>query len=96
MAVFSISHSDSCSLLLLLQSPEKLLDNDPEFFHRFTIVIGVQLPERYVILFIDLFIHSFIHLLFIFNFNKVVDEKLCRNRKYVIQLVNKSRFHLNT
>uniref|UniRef100_A0A7N6AND7 NEDD8-activating enzyme E1 regulatory subunit n=1 Tax=Anabas testudineus TaxID=64144 RepID=A0A7N6AND7_ANATE len=27
------------------ESPEKLLDNDPEFFHRFTIVIGVQLPE---------------------------------------------------
>uniref|UniRef100_A0A3Q1I6M6 NEDD8-activating enzyme E1 regulatory subunit n=1 Tax=Anabas testudineus TaxID=64144 RepID=A0A3Q1I6M6_ANATE len=27
------------------KSPEKLLDNDPEFFHRFTIVIGVQLPE---------------------------------------------------
>uniref|UniRef100_A0A8C7VLY3 NEDD8-activating enzyme E1 regulatory subunit n=1 Tax=Oncorhynchus mykiss TaxID=8022 RepID=A0A8C7VLY3_ONCMY len=25
--------------------PEKLLDNDPEFFHRFTLVIGVQLPE---------------------------------------------------
>uniref|UniRef100_A0A667X0M2 NEDD8-activating enzyme E1 regulatory subunit n=1 Tax=Myripristis murdjan TaxID=586833 RepID=A0A667X0M2_9TELE len=23
----------------------KLLDNDPEFFHRFTLVIGVQLPE---------------------------------------------------
>uniref|UniRef100_A0A8C8MFF1 NEDD8-activating enzyme E1 regulatory subunit n=1 Tax=Oncorhynchus tshawytscha TaxID=74940 RepID=A0A8C8MFF1_ONCTS len=27
-------------------SPDKLLDNDPEFFHRFTLVIGVQLPER--------------------------------------------------
>uniref|UniRef100_A0A673AA70 NEDD8-activating enzyme E1 regulatory subunit n=1 Tax=Sphaeramia orbicularis TaxID=375764 RepID=A0A673AA70_9TELE len=27
------------------ESPDKLLDNDPEFFHRFTIVIGVQLPE---------------------------------------------------
>uniref|UniRef100_A0A673AA75 NEDD8-activating enzyme E1 regulatory subunit n=1 Tax=Sphaeramia orbicularis TaxID=375764 RepID=A0A673AA75_9TELE len=27
------------------KSPDKLLDNDPEFFHRFTIVIGVQLPE---------------------------------------------------
>uniref|UniRef100_A0A674EN56 NEDD8-activating enzyme E1 regulatory subunit n=1 Tax=Salmo trutta TaxID=8032 RepID=A0A674EN56_SALTR len=27
------------------RSPEKLLDNDPEFFHRFTLVIGVQLPE---------------------------------------------------
>uniref|UniRef100_A0A8K9UMV6 NEDD8-activating enzyme E1 regulatory subunit n=1 Tax=Oncorhynchus mykiss TaxID=8022 RepID=A0A8K9UMV6_ONCMY len=27
------------------ESPEKLLDNDPEFFHRFTLVIGVQLPE---------------------------------------------------
>uniref|UniRef100_A0A4W5MQR9 NEDD8-activating enzyme E1 regulatory subunit n=1 Tax=Hucho hucho TaxID=62062 RepID=A0A4W5MQR9_9TELE len=25
--------------------PDKLLDNDPEFFHRFTLVIGVQLPE---------------------------------------------------
>lgn len=35
--------------LLLLQSPDKLLDNDPEYFHRFTIVIGVQLPERYEI-----------------------------------------------
>uniref|UniRef100_A0A8D3CPK1 NEDD8-activating enzyme E1 regulatory subunit n=1 Tax=Scophthalmus maximus TaxID=52904 RepID=A0A8D3CPK1_SCOMX len=31
--------------LFLLQSPDKLLDNDPEFFHRFTIVIGVHLPE---------------------------------------------------
>ncbi|XP_040926017.1 NEDD8-activating enzyme E1 regulatory subunit isoform X2 [Betta splendens] len=27
------------------ESPDKLLDNDPEFFQRFTIVIGVQLPE---------------------------------------------------
>ncbi|TWW67939.1 NEDD8-activating enzyme E1 regulatory subunit APP-BP1 [Takifugu flavidus] len=27
------------------KSPDKLLDNDPEFFHRFSIVIGVQLPE---------------------------------------------------
>ncbi|XP_053173485.1 NEDD8-activating enzyme E1 regulatory subunit [Scomber japonicus] len=27
------------------ESPDKLMDNDPEFFHRFTIVIGVQLPE---------------------------------------------------
>ncbi|KAF3686539.1 NEDD8-activating enzyme E1 regulatory subunit APP-BP1 Amyloid protein-binding protein 1 [Channa argus] len=27
------------------ESPDTLLDNDPEFFHRFTIVIGVQLPE---------------------------------------------------
>ncbi|KAL3065605.1 hypothetical protein OYC64_015709 [Pagothenia borchgrevinki] len=27
------------------ESPDKLLDNDPEFFHRFSIVIGVQLPE---------------------------------------------------
>uniref|UniRef100_A0A673YA92 NEDD8-activating enzyme E1 regulatory subunit n=1 Tax=Salmo trutta TaxID=8032 RepID=A0A673YA92_SALTR len=27
------------------ESPDKLLDNDPEFFHRFTLVIGVQLPE---------------------------------------------------
>uniref|UniRef100_A0A8D3D1Z1 NEDD8-activating enzyme E1 regulatory subunit n=1 Tax=Scophthalmus maximus TaxID=52904 RepID=A0A8D3D1Z1_SCOMX len=27
------------------ESPDKLLDNDPEFFHRFTIVIGVHLPE---------------------------------------------------
>uniref|UniRef100_A0A3P9MCI0 NEDD8-activating enzyme E1 regulatory subunit n=1 Tax=Oryzias latipes TaxID=8090 RepID=A0A3P9MCI0_ORYLA len=27
------------------ENPDKLLDNDPEFFHRFTIVIGVQLPE---------------------------------------------------
>uniref|UniRef100_A0A673YBT5 NEDD8-activating enzyme E1 regulatory subunit n=1 Tax=Salmo trutta TaxID=8032 RepID=A0A673YBT5_SALTR len=27
------------------RSPDKLLDNDPEFFHRFTLVIGVQLPE---------------------------------------------------
>uniref|UniRef100_A0A6Q2YAE2 NEDD8-activating enzyme E1 regulatory subunit n=1 Tax=Esox lucius TaxID=8010 RepID=A0A6Q2YAE2_ESOLU len=25
--------------------PDKLLDNDPEFFHRFSLVIGVQLPE---------------------------------------------------
>lgn len=35
------------TFVFLLQSPDKLLDNDPEFFHRFTIVIGVQLPERY-------------------------------------------------
>uniref|UniRef100_A0A3Q3K6R9 NEDD8-activating enzyme E1 regulatory subunit n=1 Tax=Monopterus albus TaxID=43700 RepID=A0A3Q3K6R9_MONAL len=27
------------------ESPDKLLDDNPEFFHRFTIVIGVQLPE---------------------------------------------------
>uniref|UniRef100_A0A8B9H6G7 NEDD8-activating enzyme E1 regulatory subunit n=1 Tax=Astyanax mexicanus TaxID=7994 RepID=A0A8B9H6G7_ASTMX len=27
------------------ESPDKLLDNDPEFFHRFSLVIGVQLPE---------------------------------------------------
>ncbi|KAM3876792.1 NEDD8-activating enzyme E1 regulatory subunit [Diretmus argenteus] len=27
------------------ESPDKLLDNDPEFFHRFTLVIGIQLPE---------------------------------------------------
>uniref|UniRef100_A0A665XBX4 NEDD8-activating enzyme E1 regulatory subunit n=1 Tax=Echeneis naucrates TaxID=173247 RepID=A0A665XBX4_ECHNA len=27
------------------ESPDKLLDNDPEFFHRFSIVIGVHLPE---------------------------------------------------
>uniref|UniRef100_A0A667XB90 NEDD8-activating enzyme E1 regulatory subunit n=1 Tax=Myripristis murdjan TaxID=586833 RepID=A0A667XB90_9TELE len=27
------------------ENPDKLLDNDPEFFHRFTLVIGVQLPE---------------------------------------------------
>uniref|UniRef100_A0A8C4ICU2 NEDD8-activating enzyme E1 regulatory subunit n=1 Tax=Dicentrarchus labrax TaxID=13489 RepID=A0A8C4ICU2_DICLA len=27
------------------ESPDKLLDNDPEFFHRFTVVIGVHLPE---------------------------------------------------
>uniref|UniRef100_A0A671LLB9 NEDD8-activating enzyme E1 regulatory subunit n=1 Tax=Sinocyclocheilus anshuiensis TaxID=1608454 RepID=A0A671LLB9_9TELE len=27
------------------KSPDKLLDNDPEFFHRFSLVIGVQLPE---------------------------------------------------
>ncbi|TNN80482.1 NEDD8-activating enzyme E1 regulatory subunit [Liparis tanakae] len=27
------------------KSPNKLLDNNPEFFNRFTIVIGVQLPE---------------------------------------------------
>uniref|UniRef100_A0A3Q2UUR0 NEDD8-activating enzyme E1 regulatory subunit n=1 Tax=Haplochromis burtoni TaxID=8153 RepID=A0A3Q2UUR0_HAPBU len=27
------------------KGPDKLLDNDSEFFHRFTIVIGVQLPE---------------------------------------------------
>uniref|UniRef100_A0A8C5EDC7 NEDD8-activating enzyme E1 regulatory subunit n=1 Tax=Gouania willdenowi TaxID=441366 RepID=A0A8C5EDC7_GOUWI len=27
------------------ESPEKLLDNNPDFFHRFTIVIAVQLPE---------------------------------------------------
>lgn len=27
------------------ESPEKLVDNNPEFFHRFTVVIGVQLPE---------------------------------------------------
>uniref|UniRef100_A0A8B9H6E9 NEDD8-activating enzyme E1 regulatory subunit n=1 Tax=Astyanax mexicanus TaxID=7994 RepID=A0A8B9H6E9_ASTMX len=26
-------------------NPDKLLDNDPEFFHRFSLVIGVQLPE---------------------------------------------------
>uniref|UniRef100_A0AAY4B051 THIF-type NAD/FAD binding fold domain-containing protein n=1 Tax=Denticeps clupeoides TaxID=299321 RepID=A0AAY4B051_9TELE len=26
-------------------APDKLLDNDPEFFHRFSLVIGVQLPE---------------------------------------------------
>lgn len=28
------------------ESPEKLLENNPEFFHRFTVVIGVQLPEN--------------------------------------------------
>ncbi|KAM6981339.1 NEDD8-activating enzyme E1 regulatory subunit [Aplochiton taeniatus] len=27
------------------ESPDKLLDNDPEFFHRFSLVIGVSLPE---------------------------------------------------
>ncbi|CAL8246966.1 unnamed protein product [Lota lota] len=27
------------------ESADQLLDNDPEFFHRFSIVIGVQLPE---------------------------------------------------
>ncbi|KAK9971919.1 hypothetical protein ABG768_025259 [Culter alburnus] len=27
------------------ESPDTLLDNDPEFFHRFSLVIGVQLPE---------------------------------------------------
>uniref|UniRef100_A0A672H068 NEDD8-activating enzyme E1 regulatory subunit n=1 Tax=Salarias fasciatus TaxID=181472 RepID=A0A672H068_SALFA len=27
------------------ESPDKLLDNNPEFFQRFTIVIGVQIPE---------------------------------------------------
>ncbi|KAA0723555.1 NEDD8-activating enzyme E1 regulatory subunit APP-BP1 [Triplophysa tibetana] len=27
------------------ESPDKLLDNDPEFFHRFSLVISVQLPE---------------------------------------------------
>lgn len=27
------------------ETPDKLLDNDPEFFHRFSLVIGVQLPE---------------------------------------------------
>uniref|UniRef100_A0A8C1BRG7 NEDD8-activating enzyme E1 regulatory subunit n=1 Tax=Cyprinus carpio carpio TaxID=630221 RepID=A0A8C1BRG7_CYPCA len=27
------------------ESPDKLLDNSPEFFHRFSLVIGVQLPE---------------------------------------------------
>uniref|UniRef100_A0A3Q3F4Y1 NEDD8-activating enzyme E1 regulatory subunit n=1 Tax=Labrus bergylta TaxID=56723 RepID=A0A3Q3F4Y1_9LABR len=27
------------------ECPDKLLDNDPEFFQRFTLVIGVQLPE---------------------------------------------------
>ncbi|KAI4898641.1 hypothetical protein NFI96_025997 [Prochilodus magdalenae] len=27
------------------ESPDKLLDNDTEFFHRFSLVIGVQLPE---------------------------------------------------
>uniref|UniRef100_A0A3Q2YZE7 NEDD8-activating enzyme E1 regulatory subunit n=1 Tax=Hippocampus comes TaxID=109280 RepID=A0A3Q2YZE7_HIPCM len=27
------------------KNPDMLLDNNPEFFHRFTIVIGVQLPE---------------------------------------------------
>jgi hypothetical protein len=34
-------------LVYLLQSADQLLDNDPEFFHRFSIVIGVQLSERY-------------------------------------------------
>ncbi|XP_020794539.1 NEDD8-activating enzyme E1 regulatory subunit [Boleophthalmus pectinirostris] len=28
------------------ESPENLLENNPEFFHRFTVVIGVQLPEN--------------------------------------------------
>lgn len=32
---------------IYIQSPDKLLDNDPEFFHRFNLVIGVHLPERY-------------------------------------------------
>uniref|UniRef100_A0A8C2ENX1 NEDD8-activating enzyme E1 regulatory subunit-like n=1 Tax=Cyprinus carpio TaxID=7962 RepID=A0A8C2ENX1_CYPCA len=27
------------------ESPDKLMDNSPEFFHRFSLVIGVQLPE---------------------------------------------------
>lgn len=27
------------------ESPDKLLDNDPEFFHRFSLVISVHLPE---------------------------------------------------
>nr|XP_061796316.1 NEDD8-activating enzyme E1 regulatory subunit-like [Nerophis lumbriciformis] len=27
------------------ENPDMLLDNNPDFFHRFTIVIGVQLPE---------------------------------------------------
>ncbi|XP_062327622.1 NEDD8-activating enzyme E1 regulatory subunit [Osmerus eperlanus] len=27
------------------ESPDKLLDNDPEFFHRFNLVVAVQLPE---------------------------------------------------
>ncbi|KAJ3592858.1 hypothetical protein NHX12_005196 [Muraenolepis orangiensis] len=27
------------------ESADQLLDNDPEFFHRFSVVIGVQLPE---------------------------------------------------
>nr|XP_023646651.1 NEDD8-activating enzyme E1 regulatory subunit isoform X2 [Paramormyrops kingsleyae] len=27
------------------ETPDKLLDNDPEFFHRFSLVIGVQLEE---------------------------------------------------
>ncbi|XP_031424594.1 NEDD8-activating enzyme E1 regulatory subunit [Clupea harengus] len=27
------------------EAPDKLLDNDPEFFHRFSLVVGVQLPE---------------------------------------------------
>ncbi|XP_065145361.1 NEDD8-activating enzyme E1 regulatory subunit [Paramisgurnus dabryanus] len=27
------------------ETPDKLLDNDPEFFHRFSLVIGVQLSE---------------------------------------------------
>ncbi|TKS70264.1 NEDD8-activating enzyme E1 regulatory subunit APP-BP1 [Collichthys lucidus] len=37
-------NSDVCGNFVE-ESPDKLLDNDPEFFHRFTIVIGVHLPE---------------------------------------------------
>lgn len=27
------------------EAPDKLLDNDPEFFHRFSLVVGVNVPE---------------------------------------------------
>uniref|UniRef100_A0A8C8HZY3 NEDD8-activating enzyme E1 regulatory subunit n=1 Tax=Oncorhynchus tshawytscha TaxID=74940 RepID=A0A8C8HZY3_ONCTS len=37
-----VSGEDSC---LSNSYCDLLLDNDPEFFHRFTLVIGVQLPE---------------------------------------------------
>uniref|UniRef100_A0A671MJ61 NEDD8-activating enzyme E1 regulatory subunit n=1 Tax=Sinocyclocheilus anshuiensis TaxID=1608454 RepID=A0A671MJ61_9TELE len=36
---------NNLSILFDIQSPDKLLDNSPEFFHRFSLVIGVQLPE---------------------------------------------------
>lgn len=32
--------------LSTVQSPEKLLDNDPSFFNRFNLVVATQLPER--------------------------------------------------
>lgn len=48
-----IPKKTSFVIFCLLQSPDKLMDNDPEFFHRFTIVIGVQLPERYEMYYIS-------------------------------------------